>query len=93
MFPLDIQSGANDKFSIKLQGTTYQITMTAGSYNSLNDIVNELDKKHVQFHLGDETLIERHAKVEGNIFSVGKMSYKRVVLMPDLYLLDTTKSD
>ena len=60
-------------------------------YQTFKNIVNELDKKHIQFHLGDETLIERHAKVEGNIFSVGKMSYKRVVLMPDLYLFDTTK--
>ncbi len=45
ILPFAIQSGVNDKFNIKLQGTTYQITMTAGSYNSLNDIVNELDNQ------------------------------------------------
>lgn len=60
-------------------------------YQKFKNLVNDFDKKHIQFHLGDETLIERHGKVDGNNFVVGKMSYKKVVLMPDLLLLDYTK--
>lgn len=54
-------------------------------------LLNELDAKHIQFHLGDETIIERHGKVEGNRFVVGEMSYKRVILLDDLILFDSTR--
>ncbi len=41
--PLTVQAGVNDKFNITLAGTSYTITMSAGSYSSVSDIVNELN--------------------------------------------------
>lgn len=55
------------------------------------DTINSLEKKHIQFHLGDEILIERHAKVEGATFVIGEMKYTRIVVLPDTVLLDGTK--
>ena len=60
-------------------------------YQNFKTIVNDFDKKHIQFHLGDETLIERHGRVEGANFVVGNISYKKVVLPENLILLDNTK--
>ena len=60
-------------------------------YQEFKNTVNDFDKKHIQFHLGDETLIERHGRVEGDKFIVGEMSYKRVVLPENLILFDNTK--
>ena len=60
-------------------------------YQQFKNTVNNFDKKHIQFHLGDETLIERHGRVMGDRFIVGEMSYKRVVLPENLILFDSTK--
>ncbi len=50
-------------------------------YNeSLINATLALEAKHIPFHLGDETLMERHARVEGNKLIIGKMTYTRVVL-------------
>lgn len=45
---------------------------------------------HVDYHFGDETLMKRHAKVDGNKLHVGKMSYKVVVLPSMLNISDST---
>ncbi len=60
-------------------------------YQNYKKILNDFDSKHIQFHLGDETLIERHGRVEGNKFVIGEMSYERVVLPENLMLFDNTK--
>ena len=60
-------------------------------YLNYKKLLNDLDSKHIQFHLGDETLIERHGRVEGDKFIIGEMSYDRVVLPENLILFDNTK--
>ncbi len=51
-----------------------------------------LEEKHVSFHLGDETIMERHARVEGKSLIIGNMRYTTIVMMPDNLLLDSTKT-
>ncbi len=60
-------------------------------YQNYKKVLNDFDAKHIQFHLGDETLIARHGRVEGNKFIIGEMSYDRVVLPENLILFDSTK--
>lgn len=38
-----------------------------------------LEEKHVPFHLGDETILERHGKVAGKTLIVGKQRYRCVI--------------
>ena len=54
--------------------------------------MRSIEDKHVEYHLGDETLMRRHARVEGGELVIGQMRYKTVVL-PTRYtrLLDGTK--
>ncbi len=49
--------------------------------------VTELSQLHVDYHLGDETVIARHGSVDGRSFKVGKCSYTTVVL-PGCITLD-----
>lgn len=56
-----------------------------------NAVMDELEKKHIIFHLGDEIIIEEEAKVEGNKFIIGNQKYTTVVLPPHLVLFDSTK--
>jgi len=51
----------------------------------------ELEKKHVAFHLGDETIMERHAKVENGKLIIGCQSYSKIVVEFCEYLFDNTK--
>ena len=54
--------------------------------------MRSIEDKHVEYHLGDETLMRRHARVENGELVIGQMRYKTVV-MPTRYtrLLDETK--
>jgi hypothetical protein len=54
--------------------------------------MRSIEDKHVEYHLGDETLMRRHARVEGGELVIGQMRYKTVVL-PTRYtrFLDGTK--
>ena len=49
----------------------------------LNDrFINTLtliEQKHIQYHLGDETLIKRHARVENGKFIIGKCEYSYII--------------
>ena len=56
----------------------------------LNDI-KTLEQKHVAFHLGDEILMERHGRVEGNKLIIGEMSYSRVLLPDHIAFLPNTQ--
>jgi len=60
--------------------------------NSFLADMRSIEDKHVEYHLGDETLMRRHARVEGRKLVIGQMRYKTVVL-PTKYtrLLDGTK--
>ena len=49
-------------------------------YQRFKKIINQFDAMHVPFHLGDEIMIERHGRVEGNKFIIGEMAYSTVVI-------------
>ncbi|MBR4723163.1 MAG: hypothetical protein IK072_00320, partial [Clostridia bacterium] len=55
-------------------------------------VIKDLEERHILFHLGDETIMERHAKVVGDKLVIGKQSYS-VVLNPcgEFLLPDTQK--
>ncbi len=54
-------------------------------------VMKILEEKNIMYHLGDETIMERHARVEGARLIIGKQSYDKVIVMDDELLLDTTK--
>ncbi len=43
--PLVVTAGLNDTFSIVLDGTSYDITMTAKTYSSVNDVITEINNQ------------------------------------------------
>ena len=53
-------------------------------YHSFLKDMRSIEDKHVEYHLGDETLMRRHGKVEGGELVIGQMRYKKVV-MPTKY--------
>ena len=55
------------------------------------EVIKELERKHIEFHLGDETMIERHGRVEGDTFVIGNCRYKTLVLPPHDILFPSTK--
>ncbi len=59
--------------------------------NALLSQMRTLEDKHVEYHLGDETLIERHGRVEGGKFIIGQMSYSTLVLPENLGFLPYTE--
>lgn len=56
------------------------------------DILLMLEKKHINFHLGDEIIMERHAKVEGNKIIIGNKKYSKIIIPEDAVLFENTKS-
>jgi len=64
--------------------------------DELNDkfvkTINELEEKHILFHLGDETIMERHAKVFGNKLVIGQQSYDKIILPEYIDFLPSTKA-
>ncbi len=53
--------------------------------------MRKLEDKHILYHLGDETVIKRHGRVENGKFIIGQMSYTRLVIPPHLDFLPFTK--
>ncbi len=53
--------------------------------------LTELDRKHIVYHLGDETIIERHGKVENGKFIIGTQSYSVIITEDCEVLLPTTE--
>lgn len=43
------------------------------------DVIKELESKHILFHIGDETIMERHARVENDKIIIGEQSYSYVL--------------
>lgn len=54
--------------------------------------IDKLERKHILFHLGDEYIMEQHARVEGNKLIIGTQSYSRIVMIRDEILFDSTKA-
>jgi len=50
-----------------------------------------LESKQILFHLGDETLMERHGRVEGNELVIGCQRYKRIVLTDHVCFMENTQ--
>lgn len=61
----------------------------------LNDqllkVMKELEQKHISYHLGDETMLERHGKVKNGKLIIGKQSYSYVVDPGCEVLFENTK--
>ena len=50
-----------------------------------------LEKKHIPFHLGDEILMERHGRVEGDRLIIGQQEYKTVVIPEHICFTENTE--
>ncbi|MBE7035407.1 MAG: hypothetical protein E7402_04770 [Ruminococcaceae bacterium] len=48
-------------------------------HEKLLSIMRTLEKKHIMYHLGDETLMERHARVENGKLVIGEQQYSCVI--------------
>ena len=42
-------------------------------------VMRTLENKHIMYHLGDETIMERHAKVENGKLIIGEQSYSYII--------------
>ncbi len=61
-------------------------------YNgALVGTMNALEAKHIQYHLGDEIIMERHGRVEGKELVIGNMRYSRVVLPAHIAYFENTE--
>ena len=54
-------------------------------------IIDKLERKHINFHLGDEIMLERHGRVEGDTLVIGEMKYKKVIIPPHVCFFDNTE--
>lgn len=52
------------------------------------NLLTVLDQNQILFHLGDDLLMHRHAKVEGNKLTIGNMSYSTVIV-PACMVMDS----
>jgi len=59
--------------------------------NRILSIMKNLEKKHIMYHLGDETIMERHAKVENGRIIIGEQSYSYVIASACDILLQSTQ--
>ena len=58
---------------------------------SLIKEMKALEQKHLNYHLGDETIMERHARVENGKLIIGEQSYSYVIDYLCEVMLPTTK--
>jgi len=58
---------------------------------ALMEIINKLERKHINFHLGDEILMERHAAVKGNKIAIGEKEYSKIILPKHDILFENTQ--
>ncbi len=58
--------------------------------NALVESIDILEKKHIPFHLGDEIIIEQHARVENGAVVIGTQKYTNIVLPKHKSLLPST---
>ncbi len=57
---------------------------------ALENCINTLESKHINFHLGDETIMERHGRVEDGKLVIGCKKYSKVIVPPHVVLFDNT---
>ncbi len=50
--------------------------------DAMNETLNRLESAQLQYHFGDATIMERHAKVENGKICIGSQSYSLVVVPP-----------
>ena len=50
--------------------------------DELVDVLTTLDKNRILYHLGDDKIMSKYARVENGRFVVGKMSYSTVIVPP-----------
>ena len=60
-------------------------------YERFKKIINKFDAMHVPFHLGDEIMMERHGRVEGNKLIIGQMAYTTVVIPEHIQFFENTE--
>ncbi len=61
--------------------------------SAFSELLRTLEKKHILFHLGDETLMEKYGRVEGNTLHIGTQKYTRVLLpLGHDMLFDSTRA-
>lgn len=60
--------------------------------DALDKAISVLEQKHILFDLGDEIMMERHARVDGNTFIIGNQRYKTVVLPAHKDFFENTKN-
>ncbi len=61
-------------------------------HDDLMATIDTLEKKHVNFHLGDEIMMERHGRVEGKTLIIGEKAYNKIILPKhEIYLANTGK--
>ena len=54
-------------------------------------LMEQLEQKHINFHFGDETLMERHGRVEGAALTIGQKTYTRIILPEHEQLMPYTE--
>ena len=59
--------------------------------NDLMQTIDTLEKKHINFHLGDEILLERHGFVDGASLVIGKKRYTKIILPKHDIFFEHTK--
>ncbi len=69
-----------------INSRTYASKLTA----EMVDVMNRLERAQLQYHLGDATIMQRHAKVENGKLIIGTQSYSVVVVPPADCLADNT---
>ncbi|MBR5449327.1 MAG: hypothetical protein IKV43_04980 [Clostridia bacterium] len=57
---------------------------------SFISLLRRIENKHIEYHLGDETLIRRHGRVENGKLIIGEMSYSTIVIPENLGFLPFT---
>lgn len=63
-----------------------------GKFNeSFCEILKTLEKKHINFHLGDETIMERHGSVDGKYLVIGEKRYSKVIIPEHEAFFDNTE--
>lgn len=59
-------------------------------FDEFMKVINTLEGKHILFHLGDETIIERHAYVEDGKIVIGTQKYSTLVIPKHDIILEKT---
>ncbi|MGB8455671.1 MAG: glycosyl hydrolase [Anaerocolumna sp.] len=55
--------------------------------DAFTKVSETLSGNHISYHFGDETIIKRHGKVDNDLFIVGEIGY-RTVILPHMYAID-----